>query len=129
MIIEGAERFGMAQLHQFRGRVGRSEHASYCLLFQGGIDEEGSARLKAVADSRSGFEVAELDLRLRGPGDPVGLRQHGLPEIRVADLLDHAYVERVRAAAEAWLDADPDLVAHEPLAQAMHGYRAVYDLD
>jgi ATP-dependent DNA helicase RecG len=129
MIIEGAERFGMAQLHQFRGRVGRSEHASYCLLFQGGIDEEGSTRLKAVADSRSGFQIAELDLKLRGPGDPVGLRQHGLPEIRVADLLDLAFVERVRAAAEAWLDTDPDLVAHPPLAEAMHGYRAVYDLD
>jgi ATP-dependent DNA helicase RecG len=129
MLIEGAERFGLAQLHQFRGRVGRGEHASFCLLFEGSIDDEGSKRLQAVASNNNGFELAELDLRLRGPGDVVGLRQHGLPEILVADLLDVALAARARSAAEAWLDADPTLTAHAPLADAMHGYKAVYDLD
>jgi len=129
MLIEGAERFGLAQLHQFRGRVGRSEHASFCLLFEGGIDAEGSRRLAEVARSNDGFELAELDLRLRGPGDIAGLRQHGLPELRVGDLLDAALAERARSAAEAWLDVDPSLTAHPPLAAAMNGYRAVYDLD
>ncbi|MFI5040164.1 MAG: ATP-dependent DNA helicase RecG, partial [Solirubrobacterales bacterium] len=90
MVIEGAERFGLAQLHQFRGRVGRDQHQSYCLLFEGGIDEEGSERLAAVAATDSGFELAERDLQLRGPGQLVGLRQHGLPEMLAADLLDVA---------------------------------------
>ena len=68
MIVEGAERFGLAQLHQLRGRVGRDRHRAYCLLFEDGIDEEGSQRLQAVASTQSGFDLAELDLRLRGPG-------------------------------------------------------------
>ena len=129
MVIEGAERFGLAQLHQFRGRVGRGQHRSFCLLFQGSIDEEGSQRLETVASTHSGFELAESDLRLRGAGDVVGLRQHGLPEMRAADLLDVAMLQRARGAAEAWLDGDPDLTAHAPLHEAMNGYRAVFDLD
>src|SRR5258708_19839595 len=67
MMIEGAERFGLAQLHQFRGRVGRDAHQSWCLLLQGSPDEEGSARLRAVAETQSGFDLAEIHLRLRGP--------------------------------------------------------------
>jgi ATP-dependent DNA helicase RecG len=129
MLIEGAERFGLAQLHQFRGRVGRGAHASHCLLFQGAPDPAGHARLEAVATTQSGFDLAELDLRMRGPGDVIGLRQHGLPEMRVADLLDQALMERARAAAERWLDADPTLGLHPPLAEAMAGFRDVFDLD
>ena len=129
MVIEGAERFGLAQLHQFRGRVGRGRYRSFCLLFQGSIDEEGSQRLETVASTQSGFELAEWDLRLRGGGDLAGLRQHGLPDMRVADLLDVAMVQRARRAAEAWLDRDPALSAHPPLHEAMNGYRAVFDLD
>jgi ATP-dependent DNA helicase RecG len=129
MVIEGAERFGLAQLHQFRGRVGRGQHRSFCLLFQGSIDDEGSHRLDTVASTQSGFELAEADLRLRGPGDVAGLRQHGLPEMLAADLLDVAMLQRARAAAERWLDADPELTAYEPLREAMHGYSAVFDLD
>jgi ATP-dependent DNA helicase RecG len=129
MLIEGAERFGLAQLHQFRGRVGRDQHQSYCLLFEGGIDEEGSKRLEAVAAIDSGFDLAERDLQLRGPGQVVGLRQHGLPEMRAADLLDVALGRRSKAAAIAWLDKDPDLTAWPPLSVAMNGYRTVFDID
>jgi ATP-dependent DNA helicase RecG len=129
MVVEGAERFGLAQLHQFRGRVGRGEHRSFCLLFQGSIDEEGSTRLETVASTHSGFDLAEADLRLRGAGDVAGLRQHGLPEMRAADLLDVALMQRARVAAEAWLDHDPELTAYPPLHEAMNGYRAVFDLD
>ena len=129
MVIEGAERFGLAQLHQFRGRVGRGGHRAFCLLFQGSIDDEGSERLDAVAATQSGFELAEMDLRLRGHGDFAGLRQHGLPEMLAADLLDVAMQERARNAARSWLDRDPDLSAYPPLDEAMNGYRAVFDLD
>ena len=129
MLIEDAERFGLAQLHQFRGRVGRGEHRSTCLLFQGSVDDEGHHRLEAVAATSSGFDIAELDLRLRGAGDVAGLRQHGLPEMRAADLLDEALLRRATAAAERWLDEDPELNRHPVLAEAMNGYRAVFDLD
>jgi ATP-dependent DNA helicase RecG len=129
MVIEGAERFGLAQLHQFRGRVGRDVHRSYCILFQGSIDDEGSQRLETVASTNSGFELAEADLRLRGAGDVAGLRQHGLPEMLAADLLDVAMLQRARAAAETWLDRDPELTEHAPLHEAMNGFRAVFDLD
>jgi ATP-dependent DNA helicase RecG len=129
MVIEGAERFGLAQLHQFRGRVGRAEHQSFCLLFEGGIDEEGSRRLAAVEATASGFELAERDLQLRGPGQLVGLRQHGLPDMLAADLLDVALGRRARQAALQWLDHDADLSAWKPLSDAMNGYRAVFDID
>jgi ATP-dependent DNA helicase RecG len=109
--------------------VGRAEHQSYCLLFQGGVDEEGSRRLQAVASNDSGFELAELDLRLRQAGDVVGFRQHGLPEMDAADLLDIALAQRARIAAVTWLDKDPDLTTWPPLTEAMNGYRAVFDLD
>jgi ATP-dependent DNA helicase RecG len=129
MLIEGAERFGLAQLHQFRGRVGRDQYQSYCLLFEGGVDEEGSQRLAAVAATDSGFDLAERDLQLRGPGQVVGLRQHGLPEMLAADLLDVALGRRTKLAALAWLDQDPELTAWPPLSAAMNGYRAVFDID
>ena len=131
MMIEGAERFGLAQLHQFRGRVGRGAHQSYCLLLQGSPDEEGSSRLRALAETRSGFDLAEIDLRLRGPGDVLSseMRQHGLPNLTVGDLLDQAMIRRVADAAGRWLDMDPDLASHPPLTAAMGRYADVYDLD
>jgi ATP-dependent DNA helicase RecG len=129
MVVEAAERFGLAQLHQFRGRVGRDQHRSYCILFQGAIDDEGSQRLETVASTNSGFELAEADLRLRGAGDVAGLRQHGLPEMLAADLLDVAMLQRARRAAQQWLDRDPELTAYPPLHEAMNGFRAVFDLD
>jgi ATP-dependent DNA helicase RecG len=131
MMIEGAERFGLAQLHQFRGRVGRDQHQSWCLLLQGSPDEEGSARLRAVAETQSGFDLAEIDLRLRGPGDVLSteMRQHGLPNVDVGDLLDQAMIRRVSDAAGRWLDEDPDLSSHPPLTRRMGRYADVYDLD
>jgi ATP-dependent DNA helicase RecG len=108
MLIEHAERFGLSQLHQLRGRVGRGPHQSYCmLLFQSPLSDEGRERLKALADTNDGFEIAERDLQLRGPGDFFGTRQSGLPTLRVGDLLrDHQLMEEARREAVVALD-DP----------------------
>ena len=128
MVIEGAERFGIAQLHQFRGRIGRGAHQSWCLLFTDDPDATQRARLQALVTHDSGFELAEIDLRLRGPGDPYGLRQHGLPEVRVGDLLDLPMQTRARAAAERALAADPEL--RDPaLRRALTAYRTVFEFD
>jgi ATP-dependent DNA helicase RecG len=108
MVVEHAERFGLSQLHQLRGRVGRGAHKSYCvLLYQYPITEVGRERLKALTDTTDGFEIAERDLQLRGPGDFFGTRQSGMPTLRVGDLLrDHALMEDARREAVAALD-DP----------------------
>jgi len=108
MIVEHAERFGLSQLHQLRGRVGRGEHASTCvLLFQHPLSEAARMRLDALVETTDGFVIAERDLALRGPGDFFGTRQSGLPTLRVGDLLrDHALMEDARREAIAWLDQD-----------------------
>ena len=105
MVVENAERFGLSQLHQLRGRVGRGEHQAYCvLLYQEPLTEVASARLEAMASIIDGFELAERDLLLRGPGDFFGTRQHGLPILRVGDLLrDHKVMEDARRATIKWL--------------------------
>ena len=112
MLIEHAERFGLSQLHQLRGRVGRGPHQSYCvLLYQEPLSDDGRARLKALTDTSDGFEIAERDLQLRGPGDFFGTRQSGLPTLRVGDLLrDHKLLEIARREAGAALD-DPQQTA------------------
>jgi ATP-dependent DNA helicase RecG len=108
MVVEHAERFGLSQLHQLRGRVGRGAHQSFCvLLYSYPLTEQGKERLKALTETTDGFEIAERDLRLRGPGDFFGTRQSGMPTLRVGDLLrDHALMEEARREAVAALD-DP----------------------
>jgi ATP-dependent DNA helicase RecG len=106
MLIEAAERYGLSQLHQLRGRVGRGEHASLCILF----GDPRLPRLEAIANERDGFRLAEVDLELRGAGDVLGTRQHGMPEFRVAQLPeDTELLVRARDRADAILLADPRL--------------------
>jgi ATP-dependent DNA helicase RecG len=100
IIIEGSERFGLAQLHQFRGRVGRSDEQSYCYLFTTNPEQARSERLKAMELHDSGFMLAEIDLKLRGPGELFGFRQSGIPELRFGGLFNAALVVRARKAAE-----------------------------
>jgi ATP-dependent DNA helicase RecG len=109
MLIEGAERFGLAQLHQFRGRIGRGPHAAICALLTETSSAEVVQRLQAVVDCSDGLALAEVDLRLRGPGDFYGLRQSGLPDLRVASLGDVEAIERARRTAAALLARDPTL--------------------
>jgi ATP-dependent DNA helicase RecG len=119
MLVEDADRYGISQLHQLRGRIGRGVHASLCLLF----GPKASPRLRALASHADGFELAEIDLRLRGEGDLVGTRQHGLARFRVAELpRDAELLERARGHAERITAADPDLAApeHAVLADALH---------
>ncbi len=100
MIVENAERFGLAQLHQFRGRIGRGKENSFCILIVGNSAEDSMKRLKILAESRDGFRIAEEDLKIRGPGDFLGDRQHGMPSFRFAKLLeDYALVQRARKIA------------------------------
>jgi ATP-dependent DNA helicase RecG len=106
MLIEAAERYGLSQLHQLRGRVGRGEHASLCILF----GDPKLPRLEALAGERDGFKLAEIDLELRGAGDVLGTRQHGLPEFKVARLPeDTELLVRARDRADAILLDDPRL--------------------
>ena len=110
MLIENAERFGLSQLHQLRGRVGRGQHKSYCVLVTDADHDEVKARMKIMCETSDGFRIAEEDLRLRGPGDFFGSRQHGLPEMHVADLgTDTETLLRCKRAADDILSQDPDL--------------------
>lgn len=114
MVIEHAERFGLAQLHQLRGRVGRGQAASFCvLLYESPLSDVARRRLEAMAETGDGFVIAERDLALRGPGDVFGTRQAGLPTLRVGDLArDHALMDEAHALARTWLaDAAPDAPA------------------
>jgi ATP-dependent DNA helicase RecG len=109
MLIEGADRFGLAQLHQFRGRVGRSEHASYCLLVSDSSTEEAQERLQAVEATTDGFELAQKDLEMRGPGEFLGTRQSGLPDLKLASVTDLKLIETAREAARRFFETDPEL--------------------
>jgi ATP-dependent DNA helicase RecG len=114
MLIEHAERFGLSQLHQLRGRVGRGPWKSYCILLSGASSPDAKLRLEAMTATNDGFKIAEADLSQRGPGDFFGTRQSGLPEFRVADLLrDAAALEAARRDAASLVREDPNLLAPE----------------
>ena len=120
MVIEHAERFGLAQLHQLRGRVGRGAAASHCLLLHGGNNAQARQRLEVLVRSTDGFEIAEMDLRLRGPGQVLGTKQSGLPDLALASLTDDAdLLELARLEAQAIVQQDPGLDAHPGLRQAL----------
>ena len=108
MVIEHAERFGLSQLHQLRGRIGRGSAKSYCVLMTGGkISEEAQQRLETMASTSDGFEIAEKDLELRGPGEFFGTRQAGMPSLRVANLIrDRKLLELAKAEARGLLEAN-----------------------
>ena len=123
MMIEGAERFGLAQLHQFRGRVGRSKYQSYCFLFTESPAKRTQQRLKALITSENGFELAEKDLEIRGQGDFSGSRQWGIPDIAMASLKDIFLVQNSRAAAKEILTEDPELKKYPLLREKLEEFR------
>ena len=120
IILENADRFGLSQLHQLRGRVGRGKHQSYCVLITSNRNQETRARLKVLTQTTDGFRISEEDLKLRGPGDFFGKRQHGLPQMRIADLAgDTRLLKEAQEAAQALLAEDPtlDRPEHQPLKE------------
>jgi ATP-dependent DNA helicase RecG len=121
MLIEAAERFGLAQLHQLRGRVGRGVDQSYCFLFSESDTEEAKTRLHAMENISSGFELAKMDLRLRGPGEVFGIRQSGIPDLKVAKLTDHEIIKRSRDVAEKLLEEDSTLKNYPEIRERLEG--------
>ena len=115
MVVEHAERFGLAQLHQLRGRVGRGQEQAHCLLLtESGGRTAAARRLRVMARTTDGFKIAEEDLNLRGPGEMAGTRQAGIPRFRFANLATHLEIlSRARAAAMAVVESDPELEAPE----------------
>ena len=120
MIIENSERFGLAQLHQLRGRVGRGSFQSYCILIANPQTEEGKKRMRVMTQTTDGFKIAEEDLKLRGPGDFLGVRQHGFPSFRTADLLrDFRILQVARAEAFDLVSKEPTLKSYPKLKSAL----------
>jgi ATP-dependent DNA helicase RecG len=122
MVVEGADRFGLAQLHQLRGRIGRAEAKSYCLLFAETENETAKSRLEIMTRTNDGFEIAEYDLRLRGPGEMFSTRQHGLPDLKIANIIDDFdLLTMARRNAFALVLEDPMLIKpeHKNIRQAL----------
>jgi ATP-dependent DNA helicase RecG len=131
MVIEGANRFGLAQLHQFRGRVGRGEHQSYCLLLAESVTDGAEERLAALEKTNDGFILAEKDLEIRGPGQFFGHRQSGIPELQLASLLDMKMLEMAREEAQTLFEIDPMLERPEHTflrEQVAHFWEAATDV-
>jgi len=129
MLIEGAERFGLAQLHQFRGRVGRGEDQSYCFLFTDSSTKKTAQRLKAVLESENGFELAEKDLKIRGPGEFYGVRQSGLPDLAMANLSDLDLIQKARQESEEILKEDSEFKKYPLLAEKLRNFSARIHLE
>ncbi len=123
MVIEGSERFGLAQLHQFRGRVGRGPHQSYCFLFTDSASRQTQARLKALLTCKNGFELAEKDLELRGPGEFFGTRQWGLPDLSMASLADLELIKEVKQEAIKIIQKDRHLKNYPLLKEKMNNFK------
>ena len=124
MLVEGAHRFGLAQLHQLRGRVGRGEKKSYCILIPGSAEEVENQRLQAMVETNDGFVLAEKDLAIRGPGQFLGTRQSGYSGLKLASITDLKMVESARAQASALFQQDPELSleSHQILAEAVNQF-------
>lgn len=129
MLIEGAERFGLSQLHQFRGRVGRGEHQSYCFLFTGNDSQEANQRLSSMVKFSSGFKLAEIDLSLRGPGEIYGVKQSGIPDLKLASLTDSISIEKARMEAQRIIEKDPKLENYPRLKEKIYQLEDVYIKD
>jgi len=119
MLIESAERFGLAQLHQLRGRVGRGEHKSYCFLFTDSRAENSIKRLKSMEKINVGFALAEIDLKMRGPGQIFGLAQSGFFNFKVADFSNPKLISTAQLEAKKIIDGDPNLTKFPELAQKL----------
>ena len=128
MLIEGAERFGLAALHQLRGRVGRGDKQSHCYIFTPSDNPVTIQRLKALEKTTDGFRLAQIDLEMRGPGEIYGTAQHGLLDLRMADLFDHKLIAEVREAAETFLNKH-NLLEYPRLAQRVNGLKSITSLD
>lgn len=128
ILIEDADRFGLAQLHQLRGRVGRGEHQSYCFLFVKSRSENTRTRMKAMCDYSDGFKLSEIDLELRGPGEVFGTRQSGIPDLKMASLSDTKLVKVTQAAAQEIFEIDPSLEKFPILIDRMHRSIKEFDL-
>jgi ATP-dependent DNA helicase RecG len=129
MMIEGAERFGLAQLHQLRGRVGRSQYQSYCFLFAESSSQNTRQRLAALVHSQDGFELAEKDLQIRGPGSIYGHTQWGIPDLAMANLKNLALVEKTREAAQELLKRYPDLEPFPKLRERVKNFHSKIHLE
>ena len=127
MIVENAERFGLAQLHQLRGRVGRSQHQGYCYLLT--QSQPITKRLRALASSQNGFRLAELDLELRGPGAIYGIMQHGQLDLRIAKLTDTKLIADARQSAQDFIDRQENLLHYKELADRVQKLRVITNLN
>ncbi len=124
MIIIHAERFGLSQLHQLRGRIGRGSHQSYCILLAyAPYGEEARKRLRIMSESSDGFRIAEEDLQIRGPGDFFGTRQSGLPDLRIASIVrDSLLLGEARKEAFAMIDGDPEMKGYPVLRKSVETF-------
>ena len=129
MVIEAAERFGLSQLHQFRGRVGRGEHQSFCLLFSGSESAETTKRLESLLTAKNGYELAEKDLQIRGPGQFLGEQQTGIPDVAMDALQDILLVKTTRDSAKEILSNDPDLNSHPALLKKFQEFQTAIHLE